>query len=257
MTGTQPPPQPTPPFLRNKALALLFIGGLLAMLWVRRPQPSPTETTTAKKSVRLHGASMGTKWHATIVDATDTARLQDAIQQALDAVDQRMSTWKPDSELSVLGASTSTQPQPVSEPLSTVLKIAATVSAKSDGAYDVTIAPVVDAWGFGPDTPAKAPEETRLATLLQAVGPDMLVLDQAAGTVTKTRPDVRIDLSSVAKGYGVDQAISAIVSLGYSDLMVEVGGEVKAGGHNPQGEPWRVGVERPDGSGGVYQAIDL
>lgn len=256
-SGAGPVGQRPTPFLRSKVLPLLFIGGLFATLWARRPQQPGPVTAEQTAAVRVSGATMGTTWSATVTGATNAEHVQRTVQDILDQVDDSMSTWKPDSELSRLNASDGTQPVAVSEALGRVLEIAAEVNQASGGAFDITIAPVVDAWGFGPDDPSAAPDADTLAAMLAHVGPDKLVLDPDSGRVSKADPAVRADLSAVAKGYAVDLALEALDRVEHAGIMVEVGGEVRARGVNPDGQPWRVGVERPDGTRQLLDAIPL
>ncbi|MCK6504269.1 FAD:protein FMN transferase [Myxococcota bacterium] len=240
-------------------LPALFLAALFGALWLRRPpEAPPPPPDPATTGLRLSGLTMGTTWHATVSGPADGARAHQAVQAALDAVDARMSTYKPESELSVLNRAPGGQDLPVSPELAQVLAIALEVGRESGGTFDVTVKSLVDAWGFGPpDAPSQAPPEEQLARMRLLVGPDQLRLDPAASTVRKASDGVQVDLSAVAKGHGVDRAFEALAALGYADLMVEVGGEVRARGQNPDGQPWRVGVERPDGDGGVLQAVAL
>ncbi len=244
--------------LRTRVLPILFLGLLFGALWWRRPADEAPEPTaaTAPPALRLTGPSMGTTWHATVVGGADPSRATMAVQGALDAVDARMSTWKPESELSLLNRAPAGD-HPVSPELGEVLAISFEINLLSGGAFDVTIAPIVDAWGFGPDRPEAAPSAEQVQALRELVGPDKLAFSDDRRALVKSADGVRADLSAVAKGYGVDKAAQALLALGYTDLMVEVGGEVRAHGRNPDGQPWRIGVERPDGSSAVEQVVAL
>lgn len=240
--------------LRTRILPAAFLALLFGALWLRRPEaPAPPEPRPA---LRLSGQSMGTTWHATVVGGTDATRASAALQGALDAVEDRMSPWKPESELSILNRAVAGS-YPVSAPLAEVVTISLEVNLRSEGAFDITIAPIVDAWGFGPAAPGPAPTPEVVSALRELVGPDKITLSDDRASIIKGMDGVRIDLSAVAKGYGVDKAAEALVALGYTDLMIEVGGEVRAHGTNPDGQPWRIGVERPDGSSTVEQVVAL
>jgi FAD:protein FMN transferase len=244
--------------LRTRILPAAFLALLFGALWLRRPAEQPPSAPQAPPApvLRLTGPSMGTTWHATVVGGEDPSRATAAIQGALDAVDVRMSTWKADSELSLLNQAAAGS-YALSPELAAVMAISFEVNLLSGGAFDVTVAPIVDAWGFGPAQPQAAPSPAEIEALRDLVGPDKLTFSDDGAELVKAADGVRADLSAVAKGYGVDQAAEALQALGYQDLMVEVGGEVRAHGRNPDGQPWRIGVERPDGSAAVEQVVAL
>ena len=127
-----------------------------------------------------------------------------------------------------------------------VFALARDVSAASEGAFDITVAPVVDAWGFGPRKVHRVPTDAEVGELEARVGWRMLALDARAGAVTKARADVRADLSGIAKGFAVDEAARALDALGIADYMIEAGGEVRTRGHNAEGRPWQIAIELPD-----------
>ena len=176
----------------------------------------------------------------------DPAALQAAVQRRLDRVEERMSHYRPDSELSRFNGAQSTAPQPMSGETLGVLAEALAVSRASGGAFDVTVGPLVDAWGFGPAGRAPAaPDEAALAALRTRVGSELLEIDAAASTLRKRRAEVVVDLSAIAKGYAVDAVASLLADLGVRNYLVEIGGELRAAGANEEGAPWRVAIERP------------
>jgi thiamine biosynthesis lipoprotein len=125
-----------------------------------------------------------------------------------------------------------------------VFRLAQQISQLSGGAFDVTVGPLVNAWGFGPEEWTGGPDPETLAGLMERVGFDKLILDNRG--VRKTRPDLSCDLSAIAKGYGADRAAQALDRLGLENYQVEVGGEICTRGHNRQGDPWSVAIEKPD-----------
>lgn len=169
-----------------------------------------------------------------------------AIRAALDDVDQRMSTYKPDSELSRFNRHQPGEPFTFSADVIGVFLLAQEVSEASGGAFDVTVGPFVNAWGFGPVKQARPPTDAEIAAVRPSVGYRLLAIDAAAGTIAKARPGVYADLSAIAKGYGVDQVARVLDARGIERYMVEVGGEVRVKGKNAAGVPWQVGIERPD-----------
>jgi len=166
---------------------------------------------------------------------------------AVDAVDRRMSTFRADSELSRLNRHASDAPFALSPALADVLGRAQSVSAASGGAFDVTIGPLVNAWGFGPEARAGVPGPEAIARLRARVNWRSLALDARGGNLAKARPDAYADLSGIAQGYGADRIAAALEARGFGDYLVDVSGEVRARGVNADGVAWRIGIERPGG----------
>jgi thiamine biosynthesis lipoprotein len=193
---------------------------------------------------------MGTHYTAKVVapglTPTAQAAAREAVRLALETVSLRMSTYRTDSELTRLNRYAEDAPFALSPDTLAVFELAQRVSERSGGAFDVTVGPVVDAWGFGPSKLNQVPSDEALRALGARVGYRMLTVDARAGSVAKAHPDVRADLSGIAKGFGVDQAARALEALGFGDYLIEAGGEVRTRGLNAHGEPWRIGIERPD-----------
>ena len=148
----------------------------------------------------------------------------------------------------------------VSDDFLKVLQVARKIYGLSAGAWDGTVKPLVNLWGFGNARPVeKAPSEEEIKTRLQAVGFDQIRI-AASGRVGKTNRAATLDLASIAKGYGVDAVADLIRESGYGQFLVEIGGEVVAEGVRKDGKPWMVGISRPvpdDSPGSVYRAIGL
>jgi len=201
---------------------------------------------------------MGTTWTVRMAEALDeetSAAVEGTIVAELERVDAAMSTWREDSELSALNRHRDTTPFALSADTAAVLAEALRIGDVTGGAFDVTVGPLVEAWGFGPGQPEGEPSEAAVRELKAATGLDKLRLDPGAGTVAKAVPTVEVDLSGIAKGYAVDRVAEALEALGHERYMVEVGGEVRARGRNPDGEIWRIGIERPDAVRGSLQRI--
>jgi len=238
------------------ALAATVVATLVATTSGCKPAAPPSGRALAV----FRGEAMGTRWQASVVaDGLDPERqqaAQQAVQAALDRVDALMSTYRADSEVSRFNAARGLEAFPVSPETLEVLEVARDVGALSGGALDVTVGPLVSAWGFGPPpAPEHPPSDALIGELLRAVGPDRIRVDPDASTLARTRPGVGIDLSAVAKGYAVDRATGALEQLGFADLLVEVGGELRAAGHNARGEPWRVGIELPQSGPPALEAV--
>ena len=237
--------------VRRFLLPLLFVVALFVVLWARRPDPGTTPS--GRTTTVLQGRTMGTSYTVKIAGAglpeAERAALAKATQTALAEVDLAMSTYKPESELSRLNRLPADTPFHASAALREVLGEARRVHQLSEGAFDVTVGPLVNRWGFGPDgRPQSAPGDAELEALRARVGDAQLTW--SGETVAKARADVYVDLSAIAKGYGVDRVAAAIEARGHHEYMVEVGGEVRVRGRNGAGEAWRIGVERPVGGPG-------
>lgn len=210
-----------------------------------------SERTPRYSQAEFTGTTMATTYHIKVVTAKplDTAEQQSlhaAAFGALDAIDRKMSTYKPDSELSRFNQYTGTAPFPVSRGMIEVFQKTREVSEFSGGAFDITVGPLVNAWGFGPAKRNGVPSAEEIAALKQRVGYRMLTVDPQHLTIAKARPDVYCDLSAIASGYGVDQAAQALEARGINDYMVESGGELRTRGHNAEGRPWQIAIVRPD-----------
>ena len=242
---------------RRLIVPALFVAALFAVTIFRdRPAPGPEAAIWT-----FSGPTMGTAYTVKVVaeDIDDSAKLavHTAIRGAVDKVDEAMSTFRPESELSRFNSS-GTGEFSVSEDLGRVVATALEVAELSAGALDITVGPLVDAWGFGPDGWIEPPDDARLEALRENVGWRKLVLDREAQTLRKTAETLRVDLSAIAKGFAVDKVLEGVMELGYEDVMVEIGGEVLTAGLNHWGRPWRIGIERPDEEGRVAgTAIDI
>ncbi len=214
-----------------------------------------------QKLVRLSGATMGTTWHVSYVPGHDRASAepyQREIDTILAAVDDSMSTYKPDSEISAVNESPSGEWTVVSEGFYRVLTTALSIGELSEGAYDVTITPLVNRWGFGPTfTQSELPGSDEVERLLAQVGQEKLKLDANASAVMKL-DELALDFSSLAKGYAVDRVANWLASQNIEDFLVEVGGEMRLSGHSQRGDLWHIAIEQPqNGDRSVAQALSL
>ncbi len=206
------------------------------------------------------GETMGTYYSVTLAEAVDAAtaeRLARTVKGTLDGVNNRMSTYLEDSELSRFNRSRSTAWQPASAQLVTVLLAALRVSALSGGAFDVTVGPVVNLWGFGPAPGIDdVPTANAVARALSVVGYRRLEVRASPPMIRKRIPQLYVDLSAIAKGYAADQVAAVLAAEGIGNSLVDVGGELYASGVNARGEPWRIGIEKPaDGARAALRSI--
>lgn len=204
------------------------------------------KTSTDLTRRNLSGPTMGARWSVVFFGAADRdlAPLQASLQAAVDEVDTQMSTWTPTSDLMRFNAAPVGFWIRLPRALLTVLDTALEVGRQSDGAFEVAMGDAVTAWGFGP-SPAE-PEAIRKA-LARTRRPsfETLDLDLAGGRARKSA-EMTIDLSGIAKGYGVDRLIDALRDQGVAHALAAIDGELRALGAQPDGRGWSVAVERPD-----------
>jgi FAD:protein FMN transferase len=225
--------------------ALLQACGAAALLSACSGRSAPSSFASAA----LGGFTMGSPWRARIVglqlsEATRAAAA-DAVAAAFAAVDGAMSTFRPRSELSRFNAHRATSPFALSADTVQVFALAQRASAATRGAFDVTVAPAVDAWGFGPQRKKRVVDAHEQRALERSVDWRLLNVQRASGTVAKQHAHLRADFSGIAKGYGVDKAAEALEALGIEHYLVDAGGEVRTRGHNAKGAPWQVAIEQP------------
>ena len=198
----------------------------------------------------LHGSTMGTRFVVKIVADDDNGMSESALRELVESelmlVDGLMSQYRPGSELSQFNRYNETTPFAVSDETFEVLAEAHRISAWTDGAFDITVGPLVEAWGFGVASEMEPPSDAEVEELRSRLGFARLRLNVEAHTVQKDEPLLEGDLSAIAKGYAVDRVAEALELAGFPRYMVEVGGEVRTGGSNDAGTPWRIAVQRPD-----------
>ncbi|OED45175.1 hypothetical protein AB833_00020 [Chromatiales bacterium (ex Bugula neritina AB1)] len=189
--------------------------------------------------------------------------LAGAVYAVLQDVDHHMSTWRADSELSLFNTRADNDWQAMSPATTGVIAQALRTSHNSKGAFDVTVAPLVDLWGFGAGSTAdqiRAAKPARQAVQqhLSQVGHESIEIDLTANAVRKQNRHARLDLSGIAKGHAVDRVAALLDSRGLENYLVEVGGELKARGRKPDGSAWRVAIERPiAGRREAFRALQL
>ncbi|GAB3477519.1 FAD:protein FMN transferase [Marinomonas epiphytica] len=206
--------------------------------------------------VSFSGPTMGTTYTVkfyTIEGLDNPWDLKADVDNALLLVNKQMSTYDPSSELSLLNKSAPGESMSVSESLAYVVDKALLISQMSQGEYDVTVGPLVNLWGFGPGKREdKVPTGAEIAQAKQRVGYQSIKLDGLSLTKEK---NVYIDLSSIAKGYGVDQVASVLESHGVTSYLVEVGGEIRSKGKKEDDTPWKVAIESPAGGHSIAERI--
>jgi len=207
--------------------------------------------------VKLEGSIYGTGWSLVYLPdeslpAPDV--VEKAVRAAFEVVNVSMNTYDPQSLISEFNALPADEVMEVDWDFTYVLNEAMKITRTTEGAYDVTVAPLIDLWGFGPGGPTQIPTDAVIASTLQAVGLSRLNWQPSIRYLSKRVAGVSLEFSSIAKGYGVDLAGDALDELGVKNFMLEVGGELQLRGHSPRGDAWRIAVERPEQGRGTFQA---
>ncbi|WP_108651545.1 FAD:protein FMN transferase [Dongshaea marina] len=214
----------------------------------------------AKKEIAISGQTMGTFYSIKVTGdgIKDPDKFKAKVDALLDEVNQQMSTFIPDSELSRFNSSKQTKPFAVSVDTARVVTRAIQIGRMTRGALDVTVGPLVNLWGFGPDKrPTQVPSEALIERTRKRVGLGFLhVTTSVEGQyLQKDIPGLYVDLSAIAKGFGVDKVADYIESLGIDNYLVDIGGEVRANGVNGKGTKWRVAIEKPAKRWGTVQEV--
>lgn len=215
-----------------------------------------------RDTFELRGRTMGTSYSVRIVVPADAPAvslelLRQRVAARLEDLENVFSTYRPDSEVSRFNTYPGQAWFGVSPEFLDVLELAATVSQLTDGAFDATIGPLVEVWGFGAgEAPRRIPDSEVLDRLLSDAGFEYLQSRESPPAVRRTRPGVQLDFSAIAKGYAVDRIWELLSEAGLAAYLVDVGGEVRTRGRRADGRDWSIGIENPDGSG-VAEAVPL
>ncbi len=210
------------------------------------------------QQVSFEGKTMGTTYHIKYIDDGSLKNLakpeeiKQQIESLLKIVNNEMSTYQKNSQISEFNNSRQVDsPFSVSKDFALVVEEAIRLNKVTDGALDVTVGPLVNLWGFGPDKRLnKEPTAEQIAEKAKSVGIEkiLVTLESGAdkGLLIKKEPELYLDLSSIAKGFGVDKLSEHLEKLGLQNYLVEIGGELRGKGNNLQGKPWRIAIEKPE-----------
>ncbi|HDG1692063.1 TPA: FAD:protein FMN transferase ApbE [Kluyvera georgiana] len=208
----------------------------------------------------LEGKTMGTFWRVSVVgvDKSRAEELRTKVQTQLDGDDRLLSTWKNDSALMRFNHSRSTTPWPVNEAMADIVTESLRIGRKTQGAMDITVGPLVNLWGFGPDKqPVSTPTQAQIDAAKARTGLDKLTVINRADRqyLQKSIPDLYVDLSTVGEGYAADHLARLMTEEGISRYLVSVGGALVSRGMNADGQPWRVAIQKPTDRENAVQAI--
>lgn len=229
----------------------IFILSLLLLISACSEQPEVHQ-------YRFSGPIMGTQYTVKVLvdvplSEANEAEIDKAILAELAQVDRLMSTYKADSEVSRFNLAPVGTQLPISSQTYEVIQAATTVHARSNGAFDMTVGPLVELWGFGADpSKSRVPDAAAIEKVKAQLAGQRFKLEP--NSITKFA-ELSIDLSALAKGYAVDQVAAMLKARTFRNYMVEVGGELVVAGNNASGGPWRLGVEMPDAL--AQQAVNV
>lgn len=193
---------------------------------------------------KLEGFAQGTTYHISYWTAAtiDTKAIETAVGEEFALIDKTLSNYRPDSVIEQFNQNPSGDSQQVGAEIVKLVEIARRVSRASQGCYDLTIKPLFDLWGFQGDT-LTIPDQAVLAQALAKVGMDKV--ETVDDSHLRKPAEVRVDVSSIAQGYSVEQLSRVLERFGVGNYLVEIGGELKTNGHKPNGQAWRIAVEKP------------
>ncbi len=215
----------------------------------------------------ISGGTMGTTYTIKIVknnflllgDASKkNENLKDGITSLLQSINNKMSTYIPSSEISLFNNSRKISWMNISPETAFVISNSIRISKMSGGAFDITIGPLINLWGFGPNRkPIEIPSDLEIKLAKGKIGYKKIFVKNNPPAIKKSDYDIYCDLSAIAKGYGVDKVASFLDSKGFYNYMVEIGGEISVRGRNSNGKEWRLGILSPDGSNEVKKIISI
>jgi thiamine biosynthesis lipoprotein len=198
--------------------------------------------------ISISGITMGTTYSVKLIPheiPVDEEKFHADIETILAEINQSMSTYIPDSELSLLNQSSISNWQAVSDDLYSVIEHANNVSLETDAAFDITVGPLVNLWGFGPDPfTLEIPDELLLQNAKQHTGYGKIQFDKTSNRISKSDPELYLDLSGIAKGFAVDKIASYLEKHDIQNYLIEIGGELIAKGLNANGHIWQIGIEQ-------------
>lgn len=211
----------------------------------------------APQQIAVSGETMGTTYHIRYVSANprhEPEKIKERVDAVLEQINSQMSTYDPNSELSRFNQRQTTEPVVVSRSLETVVRRALEIAEETDGLLDVTVGPLVNLWSFGPQQrPETIPTAEELADAKAATGYRHLTVENHQ--LQKHIPELYVDLSTIAKGYGVDRVARLLEQMEIQNYLVEIGGEMRMKGVKPGNQPWRIAIEKPDNTQRAAQRI--
>ncbi|MBU1101610.1 MAG: FAD:protein FMN transferase [Bacteroidetes bacterium] len=234
-----------------------YFGAFLFFAFLISCQQNPDDNLHV-----YNGFTMGTTYSIKVLGESDSSIDYDMLKGKIDSilveVNRQMSTYIDTSEISKFNKSLANEWISVSADLIKVIDAAKWISSVSGGAFDITVGPLVNLWGFGTENKEfEIPSEDEINQIKPIVGYDKVSVDFNANSLSKTTDGISCDLSAIAKGFGVDKVGKYFEHLGIENYLVEIGGEIRTRGINQHGKIWAIGISRPDSYSGIQQAITL
>lgn len=212
-----------------------------------------------EQTLVISGSTMGTYYRVTLASLPlelSEESLTNTIETRLEEINSRMSTYLTDSEISRFNQSADTGWFPVSEDTATVVTEALRVFRQSEGAFDITVGPLVNLWGFGPpEKERQIPEPAHIKEALQKIGSKHLQARLSPPALKKEISELQIDLSAIAKGFAVDAVAESLRAEGATNFLVDIGGEMLAIGKKTDNVPWKIGIESPTANKRGIQSV--
>lgn len=229
-------------------------GCLLALLFV-----SGCTSGTPDEPLRFTGPTMGTNYNITVyAPERERLMLETGIQRTLNRVVNSMSVYEPRSDVTQFNEGELDEWIEVSDEVAYVVGAGLDVAALTDGAFEPTILPLVNIWGFGPQGRAEEiPTDEAIEEAMARIGWEAVEVRQDPPALRKSA-DRELDLAGIAKGYGADAVAEYLLDQGYSQFLIELGGDMNIQGGKPDGPPWRIAIEKPDETQrGIYRILEL
>ena len=215
-------------------------------------------TNPGEQVVYTRGHAFGTTYEIQIIDRqSQLDQIKPAVDGLLSSIDQDISHYNPNSAISQFNQR-GTQWQEFNQSTFALIQESIEIAQWTTGAFDPTVSNLVDLWGFYEMTPQRAaPTQEHIVEMLPSTGHEKLVFDVESKRIRKTEANLRLDLSAIGKGYAVDQIAALLRAQGVDNFLVEIGGEISAGGTKANGEPWSVGIQDPANPGSVVAIATL
>lgn len=241
----------------------LYLVIIMGLILIFMASVRPAEALAKAREITLIGKTMGTTYRVKVITVSviDKVRLKNKIDDRLKRINRSMSTYDPESEISRFNTWKKTaRGFAISTDFWTVMEVAQQIYDLTEGAWDGTIAPLINLWGFGSQSSKQiVPTNTAIQKLRPAIGFHLIDLNTNRQLIKK-RKSVTLDLASIAKGYGVDVVARLLEALGYKRYLVEIGGETYAAGRRLDDGFWQVGINRPDRKApfnAIYKVVPL
>ena len=230
-----------------KSLVIIFLAFIFLSTC---DSTSNIDSSPKKTKTSFQGKTMGTKYHVAVVhskkEIIDKQILKSNIDDLLKNLNQQVSTYIPNSQISQFNQTKNTDWIRVDKEFFEIVRASQSVSEISAGSFDISISALVNLWGFGVKTHDKSPSQTQIQQAMTEVGYQHLQLNPERSSLRKLRASLQIDLSAIAKGFAVDKVSHLLNDKGFSNHLVEIGGELRVNGTNQSDNKWRIAVEQPD-----------